>query len=129
MLELIINETKTEENAIPLDVDEIWKRYQILAYPVNPANGEIPNRFVERLKGMKSDEEMRVFTVTFSPREDGVEDIPFRGRSGTAGVALVVSEFGEAKVVAWNKPSLTMSEHQEAFEEAALQAVERAGDD
>ncbi|MEO7716321.1 MAG: hypothetical protein ABIY70_08955 [Capsulimonas sp.] len=111
-----------------MDANEIAEKYTITAAPVDAVNGQIPQKFIDLLKKAKADDEMRVFTVGFKPAVED-ENAPRRRATDMTATALVVVEFGEAKILSWNKPTLEMSEHEDAFAEAALRAVARAGDD
>ncbi|MCW3058569.1 MAG: hypothetical protein JWQ02_390 [Capsulimonas sp.] len=103
--------------------------YRTEVKPVDPVGGEIPAKFMKLLAANKNDAEMRVYTVLFHPREDGDEEetpAPTR-RSSSATMALVTVEFGEAIFQDWSKTDLAILEHDDAFQEMALRAVERAG--
>ncbi|BDI28373.1 hypothetical protein CCAX7_004240 [Capsulimonas corticalis] len=112
---------------------DLESMYRTEVKPVAPVGGEVPAKFVKLLQSNKNDEEMRVYTVTFHPQEDSDEedpDVPVRrSRSSNATMALVTVEFGEAKFQDWNKTDLSILEHEEEFQQIALRAVERAGED
>ncbi|BDI33353.1 hypothetical protein CCAX7_54040 [Capsulimonas corticalis] len=131
------------QNVDGLDIQEmsmaeidVTERYRATALPLAPSGGQVPEKFMKVLKAANRDEDMRVYTVNFRLAEPGENDqaeraneSKQRGSVAIAGTAMVLVEFGEAKVVAWNKPALELLEHEAAFEEMALRAVTRAGDD